>query len=128
MPDAAPRSGNGKLLNKPFLKPSEVCQLVGVQPYVLRTWEAEFPHLGPRTHAGQRVYRRKDVDTFVKIRTLLFDEGLTMAGAKRRLEEERATASGSEAVEPAPADLPADARGRVARVREELRALLKRLA
>jgi DNA-binding transcriptional MerR regulator len=60
-----------------------------VQPYVLRTWEAEFPELGVAKTAGApRLYRRADVERVVRIKHLLLVEGLTLAGARRRLDEE----------------------------------------
>ena len=69
------------------LKAADVCQIAQVQPYVLRTWEAEFPDLGQKTPAGPRVYRRADVERVLQIRELVYVEGLTLAGARRRLEE-----------------------------------------
>src|SRR5499426_1891083 len=74
-----------------LFKAAEVCDLVKVQPYVLRSWEAEFPDLGvAKTAGGPRVYRRSDVEQVVRIKHLLLVEGLTLAGARRRLEEENA--------------------------------------
>src|SRR4051812_34615532 len=75
--------------NRALFKPAEVCDIVKVQPYVLRTWEAEFPELGVAKAAGApRVYRREDVERVVRIKHLLLVEGLTLAGARRKLEEE----------------------------------------
>src|SRR5258705_3923628 len=72
-----------------LFKAAEVCDLVKVQPYVLRSWEAEFPGLGVAKTAGTpRVYRRADVEQVARIKHLLLVEGLTLAGARRRLEEE----------------------------------------
>jgi DNA-binding transcriptional MerR regulator len=74
---------------KLFFKIGEVCELVDVQPHVLRYWESEFPMLAPQKNkAGQRVYRRKDVEIVVRIRELLYDEKFTIAGAKRKLASE----------------------------------------
>jgi DNA-binding transcriptional MerR regulator len=74
-----------------LLKSAEVCDLVKVQPYVLRSWEKEFPDLGTtRTAGGPRFYRQSDVDRVIRIKHLVFSEGLTLAGARRRLDEERA--------------------------------------
>jgi DNA-binding transcriptional MerR regulator len=74
-----------------LFKAAEVCDLVKVQPYVLRSWEAEFPKLGvAKTVGGPRVYRRADVEQALRIKHLLLVEGLTLAGARRRLEEETA--------------------------------------
>src|SRR3989441_11947527 len=72
-----------------LFKPAEVCEIVKVQPYVLRSWEAEFPALGVAKTAGTpRVYRRADVEQVARIKHLLLVEGLTLAGARRRLEDE----------------------------------------
>jgi DNA-binding transcriptional MerR regulator len=70
-------------------KAAEVCEVVQVQPYVLRSWEAEFPQLGlAPSGGGPRVYRRSDVELVLRIKRLVFEEGLTLSGARRRLEEE----------------------------------------
>jgi len=75
--------------NRALFKAAEVCDLVKLQPYVLRSWEAEFPGLGVSKSAGSpRVYRRADVEQVIKIKHLLLVEGLTLAGARRKLEEE----------------------------------------
>jgi DNA-binding transcriptional MerR regulator len=67
----------------------EVCELAQVQPYVLRTWEAEFPDLGvAKTQGGPRVYRRADVERVLRLKHLLFVDGLTLAGARRQLQQE----------------------------------------
>lgn len=71
------------------LKAADVCQIAQVQPYVLRTWEAEFPDLGQVTAGGLRIYGRADVERVLKIRELVYVEGLTLSGARRRLEESR---------------------------------------
>lgn len=71
-----------------FYKAAEVCTIAGIQSYVLRTWEQEFPNLGvPRSNGGPRVYRQSDLEQVLEIKRLLFEEGLTLAGARRRLEE-----------------------------------------
>lgn len=72
--------------NKLFFKIGEVCELAGVEPFVLRFWESEFPSLAPqKSKAGHRVYRRKDVEMVMKIRNLLYDRGFTIAGARKQL-------------------------------------------
>jgi DNA-binding transcriptional MerR regulator len=74
-----------------LFKAAEVCDLVKVQPYVLRSWETEFPGLGvAKAAGGPRVYRRVDVEQVIRIKHLLLVEGLTLAGARRKLEEEAA--------------------------------------
>jgi DNA-binding transcriptional MerR regulator len=74
-----------------IFKAGEVCEMAQLQPYVLRSWEAEFPQLGQLAVNGvARIYRRVDVELVLRIKQLVFGEGLTLAGARRRLEEERA--------------------------------------
>src|SRR5262245_36769165 len=71
-------------------KSADVCEMTQLQPYVLRSWEAEFPDLGkPTTPGSGRIYRRPDVERVLRIKQLVFIEGLTLAGARRRLEEEQ---------------------------------------
>jgi len=68
----------------------EVCELAELQPYVLRTWEAEFPDLGvAKGNTGPRVYRRADVERVLLIKHLLFVDGLTLAGARKRLGDQQ---------------------------------------
>ena len=79
--------------DKLYFKIGEVARLVGVKPYVLRYWESEFSVLRPgKTRSRHRLYRRKDVETLLEIRRLLYAEGYTIAGAKRRLREGARTA------------------------------------
>jgi len=78
-----------KIPNKLFFKIGEVCEITDTQPYVLRYWESEFPALAPaKNSSGQRIYRRRDIETVLRIKQLLYDEGFTIAGAKKRLESE----------------------------------------
>ena len=75
-----------RIPEKLFFRIGEVCDLIKVQPHVLRYWETEFPMLAPqKNRAGQRVYRRKDVEMVLRIRDLLYEEKFTIAGAKKRL-------------------------------------------
>ncbi len=75
--------------NRAVFRAQEVCEIAEVQPYVLRTWEAEFPDLGLSKSAGSpRVYRKGDVERVLRLKHLLFVEGLTLAGARRQLGEE----------------------------------------
>jgi DNA-binding transcriptional MerR regulator len=74
--------------DKPFFKIGEVASLAGVEPYVLRYWETEFRTIRPeKTRSNQRLYRRRDVETVLEIKRLLYDEGYRIDGAKRRLRE-----------------------------------------
>lgn len=68
-------------------KAPEVCEMARLQPYVLRSWEAEFPGLGKPGAGGVRVYQREDVELVLRIKQLVFGEGLTLSGARRRLQE-----------------------------------------
>jgi DNA-binding transcriptional MerR regulator len=71
---------------KLFFKIGEVCELAGVQAHVLRYWESEFPMLAPqKNRAGQRVYRKRDVEMALRIKELLYEDMYTIAGAKKRL-------------------------------------------
>ena len=80
-----------KIPNKLFFKIGEVCEITDTQPYVLRYWESEFPALAPaKNSSGQRIYRRRDIETVLRIKQLLYEEGFTIAGAKKRLEMEMA--------------------------------------
>jgi DNA-binding transcriptional MerR regulator len=75
--------------NRPVFRAQEVCDLADVQPYVLRTWEAEFPDLGfAKTQSGPRVYRRADVEKVLRIKHLLFVDGLTLAGVRKQMSAE----------------------------------------
>jgi len=113
--------------NRSLFKSPEVCQIAGVQPYVLRTWEAEFPDLGvSKTAGGPRVYRRSDVERVLQIKELLFVEGLTLAGVRRRLGDERRTPDPGE---PEIGELLGrDARERLQQVRQGLRDVLQMLS
>src|SRR5215510_15775648 len=76
--------------DKLFFKISEVCDIVGVEPYVLRFWKTEFPGLAPeKSKAGHRVYKRKDVENILRVKELLYDRGYTIAGARRHLSKTR---------------------------------------
>src|SRR3954451_21778333 len=70
-------------------KIGEVCKVADVQPYVLRYWETEFPPLAPnKSGGGQRLYTRREIDVILRIKQLLYSEGFTIAGAKKKLELE----------------------------------------
>ena len=114
--------------NRSLFRQPEVCEIAQVQPYVLRSWEAEFPDLGvSKTAGGPRVYRRADVERVLRLKHLLFVEGLTLAGARRRLEAEQGPI-----VSEIPAELDAligsDVRERLMLVKRGLRELQLMLA
>jgi DNA-binding transcriptional MerR regulator len=79
---------------KLFFKIGEVCDLTGVQAHVLRYWESEFPMLAPqKNRAGQRTYRKRDVEMALRIKELLYEDQYTIAGAKKKLAGELRGAS-----------------------------------
>ena len=87
-------ASTSRIPEKLFFRIGEVCDLIKVQPHVLRYWETEFPMLAPqKNRAGQRVYRRKDVEMVLRIRDLLYEEKFTIAGAKKRLLDEMRSGS-----------------------------------
>src|SRR5258707_13374058 len=78
-----------RIPQKIFFRIGEVCELIKVQPLVLRYCETELPMLTTqKNRAGQRVYRRKDVEMVMRIRDLLYEEKFTIAGAKKKLLDE----------------------------------------
>ena len=116
---------------KRLYKIGEVCRMADVQPYVLRYWETEFPALAPnKSGGGQRMYSRAEIDVILRIKQLLYSEGFTIAGAKKKLEGEPLEAA------PAPAAAtPVAARPRkngaaaktLKKVKGELSAILRML-
>ena len=125
--------GKARVQKRLYYKIGEACKELGIQPYVLRYWETEFPALAPsKSRSGQRVYSEKELEIIRRIKQLLYEEGYTIAGAKKKLEAELANGSlgeGDEAGEaaadasappepaPAPAASPAkSARRKVAEV------------
>jgi len=103
-------------------KIGEVCKLADVQPYVLRYWETEFPALAPnKSGGGQRLYSQREIDTILRIKQLLYSEGFTIAGAKKKLENEGGDAPAAST--PAKKELTRA----LLDVRKELRAILDML-
>lgn len=87
---------------KIYYKIGEACKQLDIQPYVLRYWETEFPSLSPdKSRSGQRVYSEKELTLIRRIQQLLYDEGYTIAGAKKKLEAEAAAGAIEDAVEAA---------------------------
>jgi len=85
--------------DKPYLRIGEVARLLGTHTHVLRYWESCFPQLKPvRAASGQRLFRPADLETLLIIKTLLHEEGYTIAGAKKRLEELSGEAQSQRAV------------------------------
>jgi DNA-binding transcriptional MerR regulator len=90
--------------DKLFFKIGEVCELVGVQAHVLRYWETEFPMLSPqKNQSGQRSYRKKDVETALKIKQLLYKEMFTIAGARKKLQSDARQGSQAKVATPSSA-------------------------
>ncbi len=91
-----------------YYKIGDACKTLGIQPYVLRYWETEFPALSPaKSRSGQRVYSEKELEIIRRIKQLLYEEGYTIAGAKKKLEAELESGAfpdeGEEGEAPAPA-------------------------
>lgn len=81
-------AGQPAIPDKLFFRIGEVSQLVGVEAYVLRYWESEFPGLSPRkSSSGQRMFRRKDVELLLRIKHLLYGQKFTIEGARKALQE-----------------------------------------
>src|ERR671939_1062163 len=86
---------------KLFFKIGEVCDITGIQAHVLRYWESEFPMLAPqKNRAGQRTYRKRDVEMVLRIKELLYEDQYTIAGAKKKLTSELRGASKLKVVTP----------------------------
>jgi DNA-binding transcriptional MerR regulator len=113
-PSSISSSVPSSLPSKLYFRIGEVAELVGVEPHVLRYWEREFRAIRPTKSAkGQRVYSRRDVENLMRVRELLYREGFTIAGAKKKLQRA--------GVEPRPAgDLDARETGKL---REQLLAM-----
>ena len=110
-------------------KSAEVCERAQVQPYVLRSWEKEFPGIGEQKSAdGPRVYRESDVEQVLRIKQLVFGEGLTFAGARRRLDGAPVVVAPVVVAEDEPVEqVDGDTRRRIGVVRDGLRSILAML-
>lgn len=87
---------------KNLFRIGEVSRLTGTKAFVLRYWETEFPTLGPvKSSSGHRMYRREDIETVFEIKRLLYEEGFTIAGARRHLAEQRGVAETGAEISPA---------------------------
>jgi len=120
VPDPLP-----EIPDRAAFKAAEVCEIAQIPPYVLRSWEKEFPGLGVAGKpGGPKVYRRSDVEQVLRIKQLLFSEGLTLSGARRKLGGEPPPEAEAEATLPVPEEV----RTKVATVKRELRSLLDMLS
>jgi DNA-binding transcriptional MerR regulator len=118
-------------MTQKWFKAADVCEMAELQPYVLRSWEKEFPGIGVQKSAeSPRLYRQSDVQQVKRIKQLVFGEGLTLAGARRRIEENGAHQVGAadKDVEEVLEALASDAKTRIASVRDGLRSILKLLS
>ena len=116
--------------NRPAFRAQEVCEIADVQPYVLRSWEAEFPDLGvAKSAGGPRVYRKADVERVLRLKHLLFVDGLTLAGARKQLASEGSRPADEGAAE---GDLPepvgAEVKQGLRDIREGLQYILRMLS
>src|ERR1039458_836720 len=92
MTDVALQSGSPEIPDKLYFKIGEGSDLLGVEPHVLRFWEAEFPLLAPKkSGTGHRLYRRKDVELLLRIKQLLYEKRFTIEGARQALQKEGRT-------------------------------------
>ena len=92
--------GKARVQKRLYYKIGEACKALGIQPYVLRYWETEFPALAPsKSRSGQRVYSEKEMEIIRRIKELLYGEGYTIAGAKKKLEAELASGTLGEGLE-----------------------------
>jgi DNA-binding transcriptional MerR regulator len=115
--------------NRALFKSSEVCEIASVQPYVLRSWESEFPDLGvSKSAGGPRIYRRVDVERVLRIKQLVFNDGLTLAGVRRRIEEEAPPTLEEATAAPIKELLGRNAKERLAEVKRGLISILEMLS
>jgi DNA-binding transcriptional MerR regulator len=94
-------------LVKLYYRIGEVSEIVGVQPHVLRYWETEFRSIRPqKSSKGQRVYSRRDVEKLLRVKDLLRNQGFTIAGARKRLNESAAAVEEGPALQTQPENVP----------------------
>jgi DNA-binding transcriptional MerR regulator len=110
--------------DKLYFRIGEVASLSRLPAYVLRFWESEFPQLKPvKSSTGQRMYRRRDVESVLRIKQLLYDQGFTIVGARQQLRSEAKTEKGQAAI-PFPAQSPAE----IQSIRQGLKEILHLLS
>lgn len=110
-------------------KIGEVCKMADVQPYVLRYWESEFPALAPnKSGGGQRLYSQREIDVIMRIKQLLYSEGFTIAGAKKKLgEPDTAGDAAPASPQPSATRSQSDVTKALINVKRELQAILQML-
>ena len=110
--------------DKLYFRIGEVARLCRLQAYVLRFWETEFPQLKPvKSSTGQRMYRRRDVESVIRIKKLLYEDGYTIAGARSQLKEESKSERNQSAL-----PFPMRSQVNVAHLRHELQEILQLLS
>ncbi len=110
--------------DKLYFRIGEVATLCRLPAYVLRFWESEFPQLKPvKSSTGQRMYRRRDVESVLRIKQLLYDQGFTIVGARQQLRSEAKTEKGQAAI-----PFPAQSSAEIQRIRQGLREILSLLS
>src|SRR5437762_11493463 len=115
-----PRSAEIIIPDKLYFRIGEVARLCRLPAYVLRFWETEFPQLKPvKSSTGQRMYRRRDVESVLRIKKLLYEDGFTIAGARGQLKEEIKSERNQSAL-----PFPMRPAVNVAHLQHELRAIL----
>lgn len=133
MATAAARPKPVEIPNKLYFRIGDVSRLTGIKAYVLRYWESEFPTLSPKkSGANQRLYRRKDVETVLEIKRLLYDKRFTIEGARAFLQQRRGApkamaAAAAAAAPPAQSALftaPAPDAASIQQIRKELADIL----
>jgi DNA-binding transcriptional MerR regulator len=124
----AGRSQDVVIPDKLYFRIGEVARLCRLPAYVLRFWETEFPQLKPtKSSTGQRMYRRRDIESLLRIKQLLYEEGFTIPGARQQLRTEGKNGNGSAGVLFAPASNPARTQ-KLKEVRAGLRDILTMLS
>jgi len=110
--------------DKLYFRIGEVATLCRLPAYVLRFWESEFPQLKPvKSSTGQRMYRRRDVESVLRIKQLLYEQGFTIVGARQQLRSETKTEKGQAAI-----PFPAQSAAELQHIRQGLREILSLLS
>ena len=110
--------------DKLYFRIGEVATLCRLPAYVLRFWESEFPQLKPvKSSTGQRMYRRRDVESVLRIKQLLYDQGFTIVGARQQLRSEGKSDKGQSAI-----PFPTQSSAEMQRIRQGLREILNLLS
>jgi len=120
----SPSGRKNTIPDRVYFRIGEVSSIVGVDPHVLRYWESEFKVIKPRrAKSKQRLYRRQDVEKLLQIKSLLHDEGYTIAGAKRLLKQ-----SGRKAGSPVTVRAPGEGDAQLEIIKQELQTILKTIS